>query len=430
VDGAADRPVVGLFGGWDTGNLGEVALRRVIEGELRRRRPDIEVVPFAPFGAEHPIPGDEGRPARPLAAVAERSGLGADALIISGDVLAGDAAWSRRYPTAQEHIAERGVAALALAGTRAGLPAADQVSWFAVGVSDDPDVDLSDLEGRDVWVRNRRTQERLGGDAALSGDPLLLASSVFGGEVLRKRADLLRLCGALTAGRRLVVEVTGGFDSPDAARHLSGALDGALRSDPALSVIVLSLDPAALPPETILRVEGVIAERVHHFPAWASLDDVAAAMSGAAVVLATSPAGAHLATGLRAPTALVGTGAADRTHPGIPVFAADLPAGIAALLSGGSPTEISETVDTLDAAFAALADRLPMRSALTSATRLHDPVDSAIAILQQRLVDERTALEAELSRLQAELEHLQASPEHRLARPFREAYRRWQRRRT
>jgi hypothetical protein len=429
VHGAADRPLVGLFGAFDTGDLGEVALRRVIEGEVGRRRPDVEVVAVAPFGAERPIPGDEGRPAHALPAVAEHTGLDVDALVIAGDVLAGDAAWARRYDVPQERIAERGVAALALAGTRAGIPGADKVMWFAVGIADDPDVDVRELTGRDVWVRNRSTQERLGGDVALSGDPLLLASRVFDGEVLRKRADLLRMCGALTASRRLVVEVTGGFEPPDIAAHVADAVAGALRSDPALSVIVVSLDPAAMPPAAMLGVEGLIAERVHHLPIWASLDDVAAAMSGAAAVLATSPSGAHLGAGLRAPTAVVGP-AGVRSDPCIPVFASDLPARTAALLARGFPIDLDEAVATLDAAFAELAARLPTRSGLTGAIGPHDPVDSAITILQQRLVDERTALEAELSRLQAELEHLQASPEHRLARPFREGYQRWQRRRT
>src|ERR1700674_1608240 len=90
VDGAADRPVVGLFGAFDTGDLGEVALRRVIEGELSRRRPDVELVALAPFGAERPVPGDEGRPARALPPVGAEMGLGLDALIITGDVLAGN----------------------------------------------------------------------------------------------------------------------------------------------------------------------------------------------------------------------------------------------------------------------------------------------------------------------------------------------------
>ena len=66
MDGAAETPVVGLFGAFDTGELGEVALRRVIETELGRRRPDIDVVAIAPYGAERPVPTDEGRPARPI----------------------------------------------------------------------------------------------------------------------------------------------------------------------------------------------------------------------------------------------------------------------------------------------------------------------------------------------------------------------------
>jgi len=68
--------VVGLFGAFDTGDLGEVALRRVIERELGRRRPDLDVVAMAPFGAERPIPGDEGRPARALPSIAAGPGLG------------------------------------------------------------------------------------------------------------------------------------------------------------------------------------------------------------------------------------------------------------------------------------------------------------------------------------------------------------------
>ena len=84
----------------------------------------------------------------------------------------------------------------------------------------------------------------------------------------------------------------------------------------------------------------------------------------------------------------------------------------------------------LDQAFDELAVRLPRASGLAERAAQPDPVASALAVLQQRLVDERTSLAAELSRLQAELDHLRASPEHRLAKPLHDAYRRWQRRRT
>ena len=106
MDGAAARPVVGLFGAFDTGDLGEVALRRVLEAELSRRRPDIELVALAPFGAERPIPGDEGRPARPLGAVEGGGSPAFDALVISGDVLGDDEHWAARYPAAKDEMAD------------------------------------------------------------------------------------------------------------------------------------------------------------------------------------------------------------------------------------------------------------------------------------------------------------------------------------
>jgi hypothetical protein len=430
VDGAAERPAIGLFGAFDTGDLGEVALRRVMESELRRRRPDLDVVVIAPFGAERPIPGDEGRPARALPPVAAGEGLGVDALIITGDVLARDGRWAARYQVAPDVITERGVAALALTGLRAGAPAADRVIWFGVGVSDDQEADASGLMGRDVWVRSSATEDRVGGTAAQSGDPVLVASRVFGVDALRRRTDLLRMCGALPAGARLLLEVARGVETASIGEELIEALRGALRSNPKLSLIVLSLDPTGQPPETLLRIEGLIAERVHHVPEWSGLDDVAAAMSGAAAVVATTPAGAHLAASLGAPVALIGGGAGARNAPGIPVLTSDLGAGIAALLAGGSSPDIGEAVTTLDAAFTELVERLPRVADVTVARKHPDPVASAIAILQQRLVDERTALQAELSRVEAELEHLKASPEHRIARPIREGYQRWQRRRT
>jgi hypothetical protein len=430
VDGAAERPAIGLFGAFDTGDLGEIALRRVMESELSRRRPDLDVVAMAPFGAERPIPGDEGRPARALPPVAAGEGLGVDALIITGDVLDRDGRWAARYQVAPDVITERGVAALALTGLRAGAPAADRVIWFGVGVSDDQEADASGLMGRDVWVRSSATEDRLGGTAAQSGDPVLLASRVFGADALRRRADLLRMCGALPAGARLVVEVARGMETSSIGEQLVEALRGALRSNPKLSLIVLSLDPTGQPPETLLRIEGLIAERVHHVPEWSGLDDVAAAMSEAAAVVATTPAGAHLAASFGTPVALIAGGAGARSAPGIPVLTSDLAAGIAALVAGGSSPDIGEAVTTLDAAFAELVERLPRVANVTAARKQPDPVASAIAILQQRLVDERTALQAELSRVEAELEHLKASPEHRIARPIREGYQRWQRRRT
>jgi hypothetical protein len=426
VDGAAERPLVGLFGAFDTGELGEAALRRVLESELKRRRPDIDVVTFAPFGAERPMSGDEGRPAVSLAG---SDPLGLDALIIAGDVLGDDQHWAARYPAPDEVIADRGVSTLALTGTRGGRDAAPSLTWFAVAAAGG-DPDLTRLRGNDVWARDPATQERLGGTAVQSGDPLLLAGRVFPPEALRRRADLLRMCGALPAGRWIVIEASPSLAASGPVEHLVGALLTALRADPELSAVVLRLDPARQFIDARFEVPGLVAERVHHLPAWVGLDDIAAAMSGSAAVVATSPAGAHLAATLGSSVAVVDTGLGDRFDAAIPVLPMDLVSAIHALLSGAHPVSIEESVRTLDGAFAELAERLPRDATAPRHALQTGGADSALAILQQRLVDERTALQAELSRLQSELDHLRASPEHRLARPLREGYRRWQRRRT
>ncbi len=428
MEGAAERPVVGLLGAFDSGELGEVALRRVVEAEITRRRPDLDLVAFSPLGSERPVPGDEGRPARPLS-VLLGAALGVDALIVTGDVLAGDGGWAARYAVPEDVMAARGVGALVLSGMRAGAPAADHVLWFAVGAPGDSQVDVAALDGRDVWARDRATQERLGGTAVQSGDPILLASRLFTGEVVRRRADLLRMCGALPAGRRLVVEaarVTGSFAERG---QLVEGLEVALRADPKLSVIILTLDPIGTPAESALQLGGLLAERVHHLPVWAGLDDIAAALSGATGVVATSPAGAHLAVALGAPVVALETGLGARFVEGISVIRGDIQDRVQTLLAKGTPVNSGAAASTLDAAFTELAARLP-RTSVPGRAQPPDPVESALTVLQQRLVDERTALQAELSRMQAELEHLQASPEHRLARPIREGYQRWRRRRT
>ncbi len=153
-------------------------------------------------------------------------------------------------------------------------------------------------------------------------------------------------------------------------------------------------------------------------------------MAGGVAVLASTPAGAHLAAALGVPVSAADAGLGDHFDPAIPMLGGDLTPAIAALIAGRQPAVIDAAIQKLDGAFAELAERLP-RVARSAGPALEPEAGaSALAILQQRLVDERAALQAELSRIQAELDHLRASPEHRLARPIREGYQRWQRRRT
>jgi hypothetical protein len=430
VDGAADdRPLVGLFGAFDTGDLGEVALRRVLERELLRRRPDIDLIAFAPLGAERPIPGDDGRPALPLPSVAGGGPLDLDALVITGDALGDNRQWAERYPVSEEVMADRGVGALALTGTRGGNALHFPVEWFAVGVLA-ADVDVTGLADMRVTPRDPRTIERFGGDAPYSGDPLLLTGRVFAPETLRRRAELLRMCGALPTGNWILIEAAPGLAGSPLGEPLSAAVTAALRGDPKLSAVVACLNPTRQAPDSVVPLPLAVAERVHHLPAWAGLDDIVAAMSGAASVIATTSAGAHIAASLGVPVAAIDVGETRRFSWAIPMITADDSSALQVLLAGSHPVDIDSDVRNLDGAMTGVASRLPHSSASARPAIALDPRDSALAVLQQRLVDERTALQAELSRLQAEIDHLQASPEHRLARPIREGYQRWQRRRT
>jgi hypothetical protein len=228
------------------------------------------------------------------------------------------------------------------------------------------------------------------------------------------------MCGALPAGRRLVLEVTRGIDPPALRDHLTETIRAALGSDPSLSLIVLSLNPTA-PVASGVNIRGPLGAQVHHLPVWVGLDDIAAAMSGAIAVVATTRTGEHLAAALGTPVEAIESSGTDGDA---------LASHLAALLLHGNPVDVTPAVTTLDGALAELAERLPRAAVPSRNAVAADPTESALAILQRRLVDERTALQAELSRLQAEIEHLEASPEHRIARPIRERYQRWQRRRT
>jgi uncharacterized small protein (DUF1192 family) len=431
VDGAtADRPLVGLFGAFDTGDLGEVALRRVLERELLLRRPDIDVVALAPFGAERPIPGDEGRPAMPLPLLAGGAALDLDALVITGDVLGDDGQWADRYPVPVEAIAERGVAALALTGKRGGAAVCAVTEWFAVGAWAG-DVDLTGVDLMHVWPRDPGTLERFGDDPPpYPGDPLLLAGRVFRSETVHRRTELLRMCGALPTGRWMVIETGRGLAGSPSSGRLTDAVAVELRADPNVSAVIVTLNPTTQSLDSIVRVPGLIAERVHRLPMWVGLDDIVAAMSGAAAVVATTSAGAHMAASLGVPVAAFDIEETHRFSWAIPMISVDAPRPIQALLAANDPAAIDSDVRNLDGTLTALALRLPQSAASSRPAMEADAAHSALAVLQQRLVDERTALQAELSRLQAELEHLQASPEHRIARPIREGYQRWQRRRT
>jgi hypothetical protein len=406
------QPRIGIFGAFDVCDLGELALRRVIERELSRRRPDIDLVFISPFGPERPSAFDDAATLVSLAG----PGRGLDALVMSGDVIGDDQAWERRYGIPAADFRSRGVGELTTTGSVGGAAPAAMVTWFAarlLGESQDSWLPscAAALAASHGSLRDDESRDRWGSPGLalpVVGDPILLARDAFDAEALRKRRDLLRVCGALPAGPLFVVQLEA-LSAPG-REEARVAVAAALRHNPDLSVVVVRLDArvaesAALDARSALRFDGAMGARIHALPEWAGLDDVAASIVESASFMAATPAGASLAAAL---------GAAGR-HRG----------------AEGKRTELgnADSIRRLASAFDALAARLPRagrRENVVSTGEIEVDVlalRAAFELAQRRLIDERTALQAALSDVEARLERAMRSPEHRLTEWFRRFYR-------
>lgn len=443
-------PRIGIFGAFDVRDLAELAVRRVVERELIARRADLDLLFIAPFGATRPSAFDEGRPAAPLESVlAEDHGgrTALDAIILVGDVLGDSASWAARYSVPTSEMERQGIGPLTLRGTRGGAPAAPFVTWFAAGVVDSlPSDILSDaaaaLRAARGSLRNEASRRLLAvedGAPPVIGDPLLLAGRVLEAETLRKRADLLRLCGVLPDGPRLVIELGDSLNTEERAA-VREAVVNTLERDHRFSAVAIRLDARssqlAHAEVGALSFAGPHAERIHILPDWTGLDDVAAAITHSSLTLATTAAGAHLAAGCGRPVVALQDPTNGRLDSAIVVA---MPSTLATLLAAAiaepRPPALM-TVARLDASFDELAQRLPQSSA--GNVEPQGPVSAVdmaalsetVRLLQQRLVDERTSLQAEISRLDSRLSQVLGSPEHKFFEPIRQAYRRWWHKRT
>lgn len=65
-ENAFGGPHLAVVGTFDVAYYGDLLFPRIFEREIRDRCEMAEVVPYAPYGWEHPVPLDGGRYARPL----------------------------------------------------------------------------------------------------------------------------------------------------------------------------------------------------------------------------------------------------------------------------------------------------------------------------------------------------------------------------
>ena len=242
---------IGVLGTFDTGLFDDALAPRVLRRELMARIPGVEIITFAPYGALRPTPRDGGEAAEPLGrwspdrAAALAAGL--DCVLVT----------CTDPPPDHDRLARSyGV-------DRAVLDEADLRRWFVDGPALAP-------EQRCPVV-------------TLGPDPLVLAPRLFSPDLLTKRLEYLWLMGWYPSeGAAVVVEGEVGL-LPIVPR-LAAELSEFAASESDLKVVLAELGSpggaefaselaAKLPPECLYRL-----------PAFAGIEDIAAAIANCAIL--------------------------------------------------------------------------------------------------------------------------------------------------
>jgi hypothetical protein len=263
---------IGVWGAFDTDALGAQLRMRVVVSEIARRRPDLTVRAFAPFGAQPPFPADAGEPLESLDDVfgarprelAETLAL----VVVSVDV---------------GGLADEQMNLL----TGAGSPA--RLAWHAVGIPDGLAVERAATLRKagahadrisllDDGSAIRWTASGVEPAVAETAHPALLAPRVFAPRLLAARLEFLRAIDAWPSDARpIVVQADGGRSTEPLASALAGR--------PVVAVVAdTGAGDGAFADALVARLRS--AQRL---PADAGTEDRVAAIAGAAGVLATSP---------------------------------------------------------------------------------------------------------------------------------------------
>ena len=184
-----------------------------------------------------------------------------------------------------------------------------------------------------------------------------------------------------------------GLSASPSSDHLVEAVAAALRGDPKLSVVVVTLNPTGQP--SLERSSGCPdwsrSACIISPPGWGSTTSRRRCPESMAVV-ATTPAGAHLAASLGVAVTAIDTGSGDRFDPAIPVLAGGR-SRCASDAARRHPPQWRSTRRSRHSTAPSPSLPSDSRAHRVRAPDRHPlpiPSRSALAILQQRLVDERS----------------------------------------
>jgi hypothetical protein len=386
VDGTGERPgAVAVIGRFDSGSLDAQVRRQVVVGELTRRRPDLDVRAFAPFGGEDWPSPVHTEPVEPLGDPrVRRADLAAE---IGLAVVTVDAA---ELDDLDDRTRSR---LLAAPGPRT------TVAWHAIGLHTDRDADAvaahaaaaahASFTGARVELAARLGTAR----AVAVPHPARLAPRAFAPWLLDNRREFLRAVDAWPRHDRPIV-VQGSASDLDAVERIAG-------TDHATAIVAIGTgtDPGA---DDFARTLVNRLPEARSLPDHAGVEEHVAAIACAAGVVASAPIVLELAAAFGVPACRLDSWRAEPapkplrdlltpTNPdagAVAALDADLDT-IAALAPGHAPGPLAwARLAALDAALDARGRRLAAeRSAMADAVAAER---ARVAPLEARIADLET----------------------------------------
>jgi hypothetical protein len=416
----------------------------VAAAELRRRLPSATVTAFSPLGRLRPMALDGGRPAEPLGppSAGRRQELAArfDCVLVCGeDSLVGSARAAALW--GDEDGGGAAAARLLVDGLGAELEAGCPVVWAGVSVPEEPDPDTAarvcavaacrgPIAVLDGGSRRRLAAAGVTADISVLPPVALLLPRLLDREMLRRRADLLRMMEWTWAGGA-VLTIHGD-------RSLMAALDAVAAAvlplvESGIASVQLGASGRLDGEEDFAdALEAALGGRCRRLPGVAALEDHVAALAGSRAFAGPPGFGLCAATGLGLPAASL-TLSEDDGDDGLAaelgaarLRVPDLAAGLRGLLSAGAPRPEAATsaAGRLDHHFDTVADLALVAAARRAAGRrgeqsagiapeaLLEALGRAHAARGRRLFQERAAFDAArqaaVGELSAQLEQAHA----------------------
>ena len=382
---------------------------------------------FSPYGWLHPTALDGGDAAEPFGPRSERRltrlATDLDCVVIGGGEIihTNDDALALAYGVDADELARMEPSGWFIEGLGPDLEPAVPVVWHAVGVPFDPSPDDAGRLGaalarrdyiavRDELSRDRLQRAGVGRPIEVVPDSALLLSRVLPPDVLARRVEQLRATGSYPVdGGALVVQ--GNRELVEHAPQLAGVIGRWLDDHPEMRPVLIETGACRGDGDFADALEAELARPVQRLPAGSPVEDIAAAIAGAALFAGSSLHGSITALVYGRPYVVLNL-AEESKLDGF------------ALLTGGADV-VARKPEEAEAALVTAMAREPdaaLVRALQDRVDAHFDLIAAIAAAAATKDARVTKLQADLDEARAELARLRATKTFRYTEWLRRIY--------